>query len=121
MGTANETGRHDAPGAPADPRLPGESPESYAGYLAYRDRGIGRDLFEAFRLEHRGWRGSRRDQAFTAWMLRTERWRWAERARAWDIARGVELLRQLPAKVEALKAAIAAKAPETGTRGRLRR
>jgi hypothetical protein len=110
MPTAGTAGKQDAlPDDPADPRLPGEPAESYAGYRAYRDLGFARDLGEAFRRGHRGLRGRRREQALTAWMIQTARWRWIERARAWDIAQAPALLRQTVARVEELKAAIAQK------------
>jgi hypothetical protein len=63
----------------------GESRQAFAAFQAYRDLGPGRSVDAAYRAA----RGPHEDHARTTratkrWRLWTARWRWAERASAWD-------------------------------------
>jgi hypothetical protein len=62
-------------------RLPGESTKAFSAFSAYRDLGSGRSIVEAYRHQ-RGTKGA--TQAPGQWKRLAKRFRWSERAAAWD-------------------------------------
>jgi hypothetical protein len=75
-------------------RMPGESSKAYSAFVLYRDQGPRRTIDEASRLYHAGNQASNPDADRTptgrkirasgvvrGWVVR---WKWQERAQAWD-------------------------------------
>jgi hypothetical protein len=76
---------------PADPRLPGESLEAYSRYLAYRNLGPARSVERAYALATGRRCGPVRSGAASGqWKKDCSRYRWPERAAAWDVCQLVE-------------------------------
>ncbi len=66
-------------------QLPGEPPMAYAHFRLYRDMGLERSLDAAYAIDQqiRGIVGGR-TRAAGSWTRESARWRWEERAYAWD-------------------------------------
>ena len=81
---SRQAGKSKAPDGKAEEpnpweRMPGESDKAFAKFCAYRDMGAGRSLARLCQLHpgNKGW-GHRAVEDLCS------RWRWVDRARAWD-------------------------------------
>ncbi len=63
-------------------RLPGEPLASYARFVAYKSLGAGRSLL----LAYQAIKGSQRQHPPGCWTKDSVRYKWVDRARAWDLA-----------------------------------
>jgi hypothetical protein len=72
------------PAPPLWEPLPGEPARWYGRFERFRLAGPARSLLATFNAEHAERRGTKRRCVPGAWVQAARRWRWRERAEAWD-------------------------------------